>query len=32
MSKCYYGLYKLFPARRLEWRNVKIADETDPQN
>ena len=24
-----FGLYTLFPARKLEWRNVKITTETD---
>ena len=24
-----FGLYTLFPSRRLEWRNVKITTETD---
>ena len=24
-----YALYTLFPARRLEWRNVRITNETD---
>lgn len=28
-DKLIFGLYTLFPARRLEWRNVKITTETD---
>jgi hypothetical protein len=28
-DKMVYGLYTLFPARRLDWRNVKITNETD---
>lgn len=28
-DKLLYGLYTLFPARRLDWRNVKITNETD---
>ena len=28
-DKLIYGLYTLFPARRLEWRLVKLTNETD---
>ena len=24
-----YALFTLFPARRLEWRNIRITNETD---
>ena len=25
-----YGLYNLFPGRRLEWRNVRMTTEKNP--
>ena len=27
-----YALYTLFPARRCDWRNVKLTVETDTEN